>query len=100
MENHRNFLARLKEAARYCEFGNLKTIADPEAYMIRLHFIAGLQNSEHKIKVLEDLQQNDILLIIQLREQTVHFVKKRNESNETVAFARKGNYEREQPQTT
>ena len=30
------FLARLKEAARYCEFGNLKTIAEPEANMIRL----------------------------------------------------------------
>ena len=54
----------------------MKTIADPEAYMIRLRFIAGLQNSEHKLKVLEHLQQNpdatidDILLVIQQREQT------------------------------
>ena len=86
----------MKEAARYCEFGNLKTIADPEAYMIRLRFITGLQNSEHKLKVLEHLQQNldatinDILLFIQQREQTVQFVNKQNEPNETVSFAVNG----------
>ena len=57
-ESSGDFLARLNEAARYCEFGNFKTIADPEAYVIRLRFIAGLQNSEHKLKVLEHLQQN------------------------------------------
>ena len=64
--------------------------------MIRLRFIAGLQNSEHKLKVLEHLQQNpdatidDILLVIQQREQTVQFVNKQNEPNETVSFARNG----------
>ena len=45
-ESSKEFLARLKEAARYCEFGNLKMIADPQAYMIPLGFIAGLQSSE------------------------------------------------------
>ena len=80
---------------RYCEIGNLKTIADPEAYMIRLRFIAGLQNSENKLKVLEHLQQNphatiDILLVIQQREQTVQFVNNQNEPNETISFARNG----------
>ena len=91
-----DFLAHLKEAARYCDFGNLKTIADPEAYKRRLRFIAGLQISEHKLKVLEHLQQNtdvtidDILLVIQQREQTVQFVNKQDEPNETVSFARNG----------
>ena len=95
-ESSGDFLARLKEAARYHEFGNLKTVADPEAYMIRLRFIAGLQSSEHKLKVLEYLQQNpdatidDILLVIQQHEQTVQFVNKQNEPNETVSFARNG----------
>ena len=93
-ESSGDFLARLKEAARYCEFGNLKTIVDPEAHMIR--FIAGLQNSEHKLKVLEHLERNpdatidDILLVIQQLEQTVQFVNKHNEPNETVSFARNG----------
>ena len=69
-ETSGDFLAPLKEAARYCEFDYLKTIADPEAYMIRLRFSAGIQNSEHKLKVLEHLQQNpdatidDLLLVI------------------------------------
>ena len=64
--------------------------------MIWLRFIAGLQNSEHKLKVLEHLQQNadatidDILLVIQEREQTVQFVNKQSELNETVSFARNG----------
>ena len=62
--------------------------------MIRFRFIAGLQNSKHKLKVLEHLQQNphakidDILLVIQQREQTVQFVNKQNEPSETVPFAR------------
>ena len=64
--------------------------------MIRLRFIARLQNSEHKLKVLEHLQQkpdgtiDDILLVIQQREQTVQFVNKQNEPNETISFARNG----------
>ena len=33
-ESAGDFLACLKEVAGYCEFGNLKTIADPEAYMM------------------------------------------------------------------
>ena len=75
-ESSGDFLARLRDAARF-EFSDLKTVADPEAHMIRLQFIAGLQNSEHKMKVLEHLQQkpdatiDDILLVIQQREQTV-----------------------------
>ena len=88
-ESSGDFLARLKEATRYCDFGKLKTVADPEAYMIRFLFIAGLQNSEHKLKVFEHLQQNpdatigDILLVIQQRQQTVQFVNKQNKPNET-----------------
>ena len=64
--------------------------------MIRLRFIAGLQNSEHKMKVLEHLQQkpdatiDDILLVIQQREQTVQFVNKPADPNETVSYARNG----------
>ncbi|MEL7079445.1 MAG: hypothetical protein AAGM46_26445, partial [Cyanobacteria bacterium J06582_2] len=31
-ESSGDFLARLREAARFCEFANLKTVADPEAH--------------------------------------------------------------------
>ena len=60
-ESTANFLARLSEAGRFCEFGSLKTIADLEAKMIRLRFIAGLENSEHRLKVLEPLSKTQTL---------------------------------------
>ena len=60
-ESSKEFLARLKEAARYCEFGNLKMIADLQAYMIPLGFIAGLQSSEQKLKVLNILNKTRTL---------------------------------------
>ena len=94
-------LDRLREAARFPEFGKSKTIADPEPYMIQLRFIAGLQNSEGKMKVLEYLQSkpaatiDDILLVIQHSEQIVQFVNNQSDPTEssflsgTVADRRK-----------
>ena len=38
------FLVRLREAAGFREFGNLKTVADPQAYFIRLHFFSEVQS--------------------------------------------------------
>ena len=61
--------------------------------MIRLRFIAGWDNSEHKMKVSEYLQTKadaaaeDILNVIQQREQTIKFVKIDPEgTSETVDF--------------
>ncbi len=69
--------------------------------MIRLRFIAGLENSEHKMKVLEYLQTKadataeDILNVIQQREQTIRFVKNEPEgTTETVAFVSKNKSKR------
>ena len=56
--------------------------------------------TKHKLKVLEHLQQipdatiDDILLVIQQREETVQFVNKQNGPNETVSFARNGQLRR------
>ena len=36
------FLASLREATTLCEFGELTTVADPEAFLIQVRFIAGL----------------------------------------------------------
>ena len=52
-ESSGDFLVKLLEATRFCEFENLKTIAVPEACTLRVHFVAGSQNSEHKMKILE-----------------------------------------------
>ena len=78
-ENAEDFLARLREAARYCDFGKIKTAPDPEAEMIRLRFIAGLHDSESKIRLLESLRQDDtkpvedLVALIQFRQQAAKF---------------------------
>ena len=41
-EAETDYLAKLREAARYCKFVDLKASLDPEAEVIRLQFIAGL----------------------------------------------------------
>ena len=88
-ESFGDFLAKLRESSRFCEFGKLKTVDDQEAYMIQLRFHHGLENSEHEMKILEYLQNkpeatiDDILLVIQQREQTVHFVTKQSEPTES-----------------
>ena len=99
-ESSGSFLAKLREASRFCVFGKLKTVDHPEAYIIQLRFIAGLQNSKQEMKILEYLQNkpeatiDDILLVIQQREQTVHFVTKQSEPTESVSFVRNGSRQR------
>ena len=71
----------------FCEVGNLKTIADPEAYIKLFCMISGLQTSEHKgeWKQNPDAEIVDMLLVIQPRE---HFVNKQNEPTGTILSAR------------
>ena len=54
-EAETDYLARLREAARYCKFVDLKATLYPEAEMIRSQFIAGLRDNEAKLKLLEEL---------------------------------------------
>ena len=69
-ESSGDFLERLKEAARYCEFGNLKTIADHDTVTV-YYWITKLRTQINCVG-------------------TVQFVNKQNEPNETVSFARNG----------
>ena len=75
-EAETEYLARFREAARYCNFVDLKASPDPAAEMIRLHFLAGLRDSEAKLKILEALRANDnltvkeLLQLIQYRTQS------------------------------
>jgi hypothetical protein len=96
-ENEADFLARLREAARHCKFGQLKTCDDPEAELIRLRFIAGLRDKEIKLKLLEQLRTNDalscqdLLQTIQYRSQAVKFAAARHPEpigQDTIAFTK------------
>ena len=82
-EKEADFLARLREAARYCKFNDLKTCNDPEAELIRLRFIAGLSDREAKLKLLEQLREKadltcqDWMQTLQYRSQAERFVSSR-----------------------
>ena len=74
-EAETDYLARLREPARYCKFVGLKASLDPEAQMIRIQFIA----LSIKLKLLEALRTNDnltleeLLQLIQYRTQAKRF---------------------------
>ena len=65
-EPETDYLARIREAARYCKFLDLKAPPDPEAEMIRIQFIAGLRDSESNLKLLEALKANNNLTLEEL----------------------------------
>ena len=92
-----DYLARLREAAPYCVFVDLEASQDPEAEMIRLQFIAGLRDSESKLKLLEALRAKDSLTVeellqfIQYRTQVKGFVEGsvHQSTSSVVAYAEK-----------
>ena len=96
-EAETDYLASLREAARYCKFVDLKASPDPEAEMIRLQFIAGLRDSESKLKLLEALRANvnlfveELLQLIQYRTQDKRFADSsvHQSPSSVVAYAEK-----------
>ena len=78
-EKASDYLIRLREKSRYCDFNSLKHSADPADEMIRVAFIAGLENSSSKAKVLERLCQKkfsteEILEYVQQLDHVGQFV--------------------------
>ena len=104
-ESASDFLARLCKAARHCEFDKLKTNADPETYMIKVRFIAGLSSHEQKMRLLEFFQNNenatldDLLTCIQQREQSLRFAKLEPTVKEEVAFGSKKKFSKSKSQS-
>ena len=100
-----DFLPRLREATRHCEFGKLKTNADRKTYMIKVRFIAGLWSAEQKMRLLEFLQNNEnatldgLLTCIQQREQSLRFAKLEPTIKEEVAFASKKKFSNSKSQS-
>ena len=55
-ENVTEFLTRLNDASKYCEFDSLKTSQSPQEEMIKMGLISGLHNKIYKSKILERMQ--------------------------------------------
>ena len=83
-EAETDYLAKLREAARYCKFVDLK-------------FIVGLRDRESKLKLLEALRANDnftveeLLQLIQYRTQAKRFAESsvHQSTSSVVAYAEK-----------
>ena len=51
-----NFLARLREEPRYCDFGKLKTAANPDEELVKIMFILGLRDPDAKLRLLDGIK--------------------------------------------
>ena len=78
-ESVADYIARLRQAAEYCDFDSLKLSKDPTEEMIRVALIAGLQDKSAKRLVLDrlhtvDLSVPEIRDLVQQNAQTTSFV--------------------------
>ena len=92
-ESVRNYIHRLKQASRFCEFEKLGSgTMSIQEELIQLRFIEGLHEQNQKDKILERLQSNHMVL-----EQCIEFVQqlelisefKKEENEEAMVFSMK-----------
>ena len=55
-ESDDDFLARLREETRYCDFEKLKTVTNPEEELVKIKFISGLREPEAKLRLSEGIK--------------------------------------------
>ena len=63
-----DFLARLREEARYCEFEKLKTAAKPEEELVKIKFISGLRDPKAKLELLDGIKAKPAMLVAEMTE--------------------------------
>ena len=78
-ESDDDFLARLREEARYCDFEKLKTAANPEEEVVKKKFISGLRDPEAKLRLLDGIKAKPAMSVtemtknLQFRSQAMAF---------------------------
>ena len=85
------FVARLRDLAKYCEFDQLKTAKSPEEEMIKIAMIAGIFKKEHQTKLLVKLQSEDmntaeLINFIHQLEQVAEFVNPTQQQMDDINF--------------
>ena len=65
-ESNDNFLARLREEARHCDFKKLKTAAKPEKKLVKIKFISGLRDPEAKLRLLDGIKAKPTMSITEM----------------------------------
>ena len=67
-ESDDDFLARLREEARYCDFEKLKTAANPEEELVKIKFISGLRDPEAKLRLLDGIKAKPAISVTEMTE--------------------------------
>ena len=67
-ESDDDFLERLREEARYCDFEKLKTAANPAEQLTKLWFISGLWDLEAKLRLLDGIKAKPAILVTEMTE--------------------------------
>ena len=78
-ESDDDFLARLREEARYCDFEKLKTVTNPEEELVKIKFISGLRDPEANLRLLDGIKTKTTMSLsamtenLQFRSQAMAF---------------------------
>ena len=67
-ESDDDFLARLREEARYCDFEKLKTVTNPEEELVTIKFISGLRDPESKLRLLDGIKTKPTMSLSEMTE--------------------------------
>ena len=67
-ESDDDFLARLREEARYCDFENPKTVTNPEKELVKIKFISGLRDPEAKLRLLDGIKTKSTMSLSEMTE--------------------------------
>ena len=67
-ESDDDFLARLREEARYCDFEKLKLVTNPEEELVKIKFISGLRDPEAKLRLLDGIKTKPTMSLSEMTE--------------------------------
>ena len=74
-ESDDDFLARLREEARYCDFEKLKTAANPEEELVNIKFISGLRDPEAKHRLQDGIKAKPAMPVTGMTESLQFFIR-------------------------
>ena len=67
-ESDDDFLAHLREKARYCDFEKLKTAANPEEELVKIKFNSGLRDPEAELRLLDGIKAKPAMSVTEMTE--------------------------------
>ena len=67
-DSDNDFLARLREGARYFDFEKLKAAANPEEELVKIKFISGLRDAEAKLRLLDGIKAKPATSVTEMTE--------------------------------